>query len=406
MEQAKRWVSGGLRNQRKVYHRINLLSQSRHTMNLHKLISIGVSSALLLLPALSFAQDNADGWPVEQRCAAEAVVPPDDWTFNGTIFTRDLDGIRAINAAFPTTYFVIFSSEFLKGAALSPDGRWYAIPSGTLSPAADTIPDYYYHVQKIDFYSTDAKREHRSIPWDMTFRSSIETIRWLDDEYIFYRSGHHYGGSEYYKINTISGEKTKVEVPARSIIPSPDGSRAFYRDEQTLEFTLYNTATNETLVHFAENTQNFLHAYPQWSPDSTRFVGVVTDERNGEVEPAPAHVNIYDRDGSLMQSIKWDTTVYNPNLSGNNAYLSWSDNEGNFFVADLDTKTITDYCNFPRYSQVLSPDGKQLAFSYQNTVYVLDLTSAQIYVLPYIFSHSPHGYQIQSYTDVVAWGQN
>ena len=95
-------------------------------MSMNKsLLSLGL---ILLLPVVSVhvttaeeATDMEKSWPIEQHCLGEP-TPPDDWAFEGTIFTQG-SGVHAIRADVTTPYYVAFSgdTEFGNNGALSPE---------------------------------------------------------------------------------------------------------------------------------------------------------------------------------------------------------------------------------------------------------------------------------------------
>jgi hypothetical protein len=141
---------------------------------------------------LSYAQEatpEAEGWPVVQRCIEQATEPPDGWTFEGTIFThgRFMDGVHAYRADVPSRYYVAFDSqsEFAEVGALSPDGRWFAVPHGRTEYGG--IANRYYIVEEIRVYSTHPSRDTYRIPWDYYVHTStglqiMGSIMWLDNE--------------------------------------------------------------------------------------------------------------------------------------------------------------------------------------------------------------------------------
>ncbi|HSS95979.1 MAG TPA: hypothetical protein VLK33_03055, partial [Terriglobales bacterium] len=274
-------------------------------MNMRLLISTLFCSFILLLPVLSFAQDQDDtnGWSVDQRCAAQAITPPDDWKFDGTIFTWDWDGIRAVNAAIPTPYFVLFDSEFMEGAALSPDGRWYAIPDGFGVPANVSETEFWYEIRKIHFYSTDGRREHHDIPWEMTFRPYVNKIVWLDNDHIAYPAGDwvHY---RLYSVDHMTGEQTLLNLPTVSngstfradpLAPtlSPDHTR-YVADGNLIE-----VATGNTIIQLFENTSKPMQTL--WTPDSAYFISA--DGTLAGTENTTHAISLYNRDGDFLNTI-------------------------------------------------------------------------------------------------------
>ena len=90
------------------------------------LIPIALLTLLTLTPLAAQDATPQPGWLVEQHCIGDPTPPPDGWTYDGTIFVNDDVGIHALNPKIKTPHIVLFRQEFTNGAALSPDGKWYA----------------------------------------------------------------------------------------------------------------------------------------------------------------------------------------------------------------------------------------------------------------------------------------
>lgn len=105
---------------------------------IHRLLAVLVLAALMTLPIPSIAQDDdsLETWPVQQRCAESPALPPDDWSYPGTILMSGYAGIHGMRADWETPHIVAFfrkdsrGGRQLMGGQLSPDGRWYAVPTG------------------------------------------------------------------------------------------------------------------------------------------------------------------------------------------------------------------------------------------------------------------------------------
>jgi hypothetical protein len=85
---------------------------------------------LSITPAI--AQSEAtEAWSIVERCVGEPVAPPDDWSFEGIIFSLSDYAVHGINAAYDTPYIIVFradpfmmdSGTYAQSGAISPDGR-------------------------------------------------------------------------------------------------------------------------------------------------------------------------------------------------------------------------------------------------------------------------------------------
>jgi hypothetical protein len=194
--------------------------------------SITLITCLFLLVAVAplAAQDStpAAGWPVETRCVGDPIPPPGGWTWDGTIFVQGNQGIRDLNDYYQTPYFALFHNAFIYGAALSPDGRWYAVPIGEQRYA--TMIDYNFVVMGIKVISTDTSRKEYFVPWNFYNRASwaayaVPKLVWTDNEHLVYPYAN---APKPYLVNPFTGEKEewKGELSPSDALVSPDGSRA------------------------------------------------------------------------------------------------------------------------------------------------------------------------------------
>ncbi|HEX2620985.1 MAG TPA: hypothetical protein VHL11_12580, partial [Phototrophicaceae bacterium] len=122
-------------------------------------------------------------WAVNRHCAADPIAPPEGWSFPGVIVsTVPEDGIRGLRADTFKTYYIAFAgSNFTEGGALSPDGKWYAVPFGYIQTAASS--DLRYIVQELRVMSTEALPKVRAqMVWKASYQvGAIQPIRWLDN---------------------------------------------------------------------------------------------------------------------------------------------------------------------------------------------------------------------------------
>lgn len=129
-------------------------------------------------------------WPIERECAPSVSAAPEDLAFSGALITYAVDGVRAYRDGFPTTYFIAFGgSNFNEGGALSPDGRWYAVPHGTIQTIATS--DVQYRVSELRIYTTEAIPQLRwRLAWSLAspYRT-LPPLQWLSDHTLLYGQG-------------------------------------------------------------------------------------------------------------------------------------------------------------------------------------------------------------------------
>lgn len=66
---------------------------------------------LLILIIMIHAQEPDSGWEIIERCVGEPTIPPDDWTFEGTILATGWAGIHGINADWDTPVVQVFREQ-------------------------------------------------------------------------------------------------------------------------------------------------------------------------------------------------------------------------------------------------------------------------------------------------------
>ncbi len=91
--------------------------------------------------------------------ASSQPVPLAEIDITGILFLSDHEGIRAIRSAVSTTYVIAFSdhhSSFATSGSLSPDGKWFAYPTGTSEQANSTDRNYEFeHIHFVDTHTGD-----------------------------------------------------------------------------------------------------------------------------------------------------------------------------------------------------------------------------------------------------------
>jgi hypothetical protein len=335
---------------------------------------------LLLTFTFTHAQEAtpepADGWTIEQRCVAEPTTPPDDWTFEGTIFTSDyifsdeVGGFHAIRADVETPYYVAFNgNDFVRWGALSPDGRWYAVPSGRASQIS--ITEFGYSVDSIHVYSTNPARLRYSVLWDAAYREGLSfELRWLDNESFVYAAGSiNAPQNDYYIINPFTETTQLIEGLSVSDIYarySPDGTR------------VVRSVEGERMLFSVENEQ-FTPIRPvsntnlRWFSDSSHFVTL--DEN--------LNLGLFNRDGELLTSI-FTNHPFNTSVSSDDQYIAFISRpeaqEATLHIASVTNQLVIDTClmmNDFTWSSLT----QQIAFNLEGQVQIFDIGLWQTYTI-------------------------
>jgi WD40 repeat protein len=311
---------------------------------------------LLLVHAASM-RVSADPWQVTTRCAVSVDAPA---PLKGVILMHDPDaGVRALRAGVATTYFIAFEgSNFTGAGAMSPDGRWFAIPHGNITIAAAF--DVRYRVTELRLHSTEAVPQiRRRIPWDANFQAgSLPRVTWLDADTLLYPEGEFNGPLTGITLDPLADplEKVASSLAAYSVL-APDQQSAIGRFEDT--YALYDTASGWVRQRLPDLTQF------AWSPDSTRFAAV----QSIDGAAALVVVDAADVGARVLLTLAPDVVVRNLHWSPDGAQIAFSlfdpqENENRLYVGDVDGGTLKDTCIllYPGVPAVAwSPDGNRLA---------------------------------------------
>ena len=335
------------------------------------------------------SQPDTEGWPIVQRCVGEPTTPPDEWTYDGTIFTYTQDqGVRALRADQPTTYFIAFNGEnFNEAGAFSPDGRWYAVPAGIRRSIEESFGDYYWEVNKIRVFSTSPSNELMvQISWSAVFRGSRQTavqrIMWINNEQFIYSDFDIYGrnATHLYNINPFSGEIQRLEGEVSIAYfdgLSPDGTRTFIRFHSFRErrIELLNIADETSVLDLSSQDLWFLG----WLPDSSGLLLSTYQEDYNSI--------IYmDNNGRNTETI-FAASFSRENISD----FRWSSDSRKFvgrieqngeyslFIGDTVERVIIDLCITARWPQ-WSPDSTHLVFVSEG-IQILDLDNYDRYAV-------------------------
>ncbi|HEX3051359.1 MAG TPA: hypothetical protein VHP83_11935, partial [Aggregatilineaceae bacterium] len=131
--------------------------------------------AFTIPPDFIIAQDDAQGWPVVQRCLTPTAAP-EGWTYTGTILLDGYAGIHGVNADWATPRVLVFLNWPSKASAraLSPDGNWLAVATQSHLEEAESDRWLTVFVDRIDIYSTLHFRETYSLPWSNQYTISTQ----------------------------------------------------------------------------------------------------------------------------------------------------------------------------------------------------------------------------------------
>lgn len=367
-------------------------------------LSLSLIYCLLLsvVPTVT-AQDAADaetGWPIEQQCVDEPTMPPEGWTFEGTIFTLGDYGVHAIRADIATPYYVAFSGDtvFPNIGALSPDGRWFAVPAGQTGygPGGSSIFD----ISEIRVYSTDGRRElHRvwgvgKVTEGISAYYAVTSPQWIDNEHLLYYSSD--DPWQILVINPFTQEAAQWQgdkINPLFTIPSPDRTRAIYpalgQSIDTVEWGLYDFPREQLIAPLPSLVYDAITSPVDWAPDSSSFAALIENPRE-ENTPYSGALVLFDRNGEqtdVLTQLFPQFTQDAPTLrfSPDGRYLAFSRfRETDLLMADISNRHITAKClNEDVYGLAWSPDGHQLAFTYNGNVVILDLESNELYTAAY-----------------------
>jgi hypothetical protein len=369
-------------------------------------IPLIVFTFLLCIAAPIAAQDAAPdtGWPIEQRCIGDPTPPPADWTYDGTIFVQGMEGIRALNPNFRTPYFTLFYGDFYFAAELSPDGRWYAVPSGHTEPGS--LLGTYYVIETLDVFSTGIERTRFRVPWETSVMSSsnyyLPKVLWVDNEHIAFETGYMNDSDETMRIvNPFTGELVAWEYPPASIqviTPSlywhfsPDRSRVIFENQSDRpEWGVYDWQSETIITSIPPVDESYVLPSVIWRPDSRSFVAVIVDESNNRLKT----LRIFDNDGKPADMIMGNDERFsfaNLDFSSDGQYLA-----ANLYVVDFEQKKVFDICaeadklGYINHA-VWSPTNSQMAFTSNGDVVILDTETWQLYTIA------------SNIADVIDWG--
>ncbi len=341
--------------------------------NIQRLLTHGILWGVLM---------GLAAWPATAQalpCTPPAPSAPAA-SFEGVILSyANAEGVRALRATVSTTYFIAFDgANVTAGGTPSPDGRFYAVPHGSIQ--AVTLSDVRYVIQELRVISTEAvPRIVARVPWQASFpietrfapTQGIPSVLWLDSQTLAFPSGS-INDLQVWQVVEPFGTGTSLSPqPALAFQPlSPDLRRGLKADAQG--WAVYDLASQSAVGRLPRLSNAQLAA---WSPDSARLAAL-TDTPDG------VRLALFWRGGapaaeveSAERGVSFGTLRWSPD-SGRLAYARLDPQTGasRLMLYDVAQQTITDTCLDLRPtpdSLAWSPDGARLA--------VLPLDSDQIH---------------------------
>ena len=334
---------------------------------MRRLVMLLCLLALTIIPTIA-QTDETETWEVIERCVDEPVEPPDDWSFEGVIYTYGDTAIRGLRHDISATFITVYAGEnFLTGATFSPNGQYIAVPAGfTLSR------DWYenqFRVTEIRIYETALTRRlvQRLPVFAITqFSSSFEELSitqvyWLDDIHIYYRD---------------RTDPIDVHSSVNVVINIETGEKTIWSHD-------YHPAEYSLEIHDLMESPQVAQPYPVWISDSQAIIG--------RWENFDGSLSIISPD-AVVQQIIFGGAVNSAsfNLSPNSQYLAFIAADNRLFIADLMQETIYDTCltydygafwrhDNDMFTRTWSPNSTQIAINLNDNVVILDMESWQAF---------------------------
>ncbi len=337
------------------------------------------------------------GWPVEERCLGAPTKPPQAWSYDGTILMTGYAGIHGVNAQWDTPRVLAqLSDKDVWGGAVSPDGKWYAVPHGEVfrTQSNNVITD----ITQIYVYSLLGDNEKIVIDWPLTesYQMTHAQIYWRgNNDFIFPND------VDTSLVNLFSKKKDDWPEPGfiydayeqyRSKF-APDWSRAIYtqEDDETgyRVRMLYVLPSNHRLATLS------IEPPISWMPSSSEFIATFIDRE--DTIPSSQLV-LFDREGNLLEKIADSQLnkqfgISTQGWSNDNRYFAFITFDysiyGNYsrdnrlYIADMEERVVIDTCRAIGEGLAWSPTGDQLTFlevgEGLKRILLLDMQSYDIY---------------------------
>lgn len=349
---------------------------------------IAVLFCVWMLPALRVDAQTApteSAWALTESCAAQSVDAPDGLITGVIASYQRGEGARAYREAVGTTYYLAFEgSAFTESGALSPDGRHYAVPYGSITTFAAF--DVRYRVSEIWVYTTESvPRLIRRIPWGATFqRGDVPRMTWLDDQTLLYPEGNIDAPTVYYTLDPFAENITRAESTLGGYVAlSPDARYGIALHEGG--YALMDAAAG-TRIRRLEGLSDFV-----WHPDSRRYTAL---HRAADGTRHLMLIDAADDTGETIFTLDERYALRGLRWSSDGERLLFGlfdpqENETRLIVGDASARTLTDVCVLLKVvdardgaAAVFAPAGDAVALLTASGDYrfrVLDLESNTLY---------------------------
>lgn len=349
-----------------------------------------------------FAQDENDYFPIIGNCIPEPTLAPDDWTYSGTILMSGYAGLHGMNAEWDTPHVLMFNTyaangdKPVTGAAMSPDGKWYAVPFG--ETWVEPSFNQYTWVNSIRLYKTDGSREYqeydlRDYDFYVYFSPAWTylSMHWVGNQSLVAGMVHIFP----FKDNKAEQIPFEINNWLQDLV-SPDLSRFIYRSANVPGVYTFNDEDWELV---RENRFGTV----AWKSDSSGFISVLNEE-----------IKSYSRDGNLAQNIirfqdgsmwfGYQGRTYTQWSSDNQKFVfSWKiyPDPNRIYIVDFEAEQVIDTCLNAVNAPIWSQDGAMLAYTERSTsnqnIVVIDLESWQAYIV---------GKHIGTQSEMLGWREN
>jgi hypothetical protein len=293
--------------------------------------------------------DEFPVWEIVERCIDEPVMPSDDWSFDGIIFLYSDSGVHGLNKQIDTPYIIAYRDEqsFAHNGSISPDGRWFAVPTGGIEYA--TMMDSFYAIKAIHVYSTDGRRESYIVDWEVLFRGnntySIPSVQWTSNNTFLYSESGYFLSDNNYEFNPFTGDTNLYEGFYQPIYGDlrwsvPYSSRISPDKRLWIEEVTYDSNVSASLHLFdIINENNTPTVAPSvfsysffWQPDSSHIIATINQQ-----------TLLFDRNGTYEETI-FDRTIHLFNWQIRGDDFAFTDIENNLFVGNVANRQLTDTC--------------------------------------------------------------
>lgn len=349
---------------------------------------------IMLCFPLNSVMAQEDGWPIEERCAAQSETSPTQWKYDGTILMSGWAGLHGISSKHDTPYIVRFGLfDGRVNPIFSPNGLWVAQERVYITCHQCMRLEYVPY--EIIVTSLTEPLIKYTIPIEEKWKDVLYDFRdipflWYDNEHVIFFNT---------VINPFLGTITH---PDYLTLPSgwfsPDKTRNVSKPARySLGGTLLTSLNGEHLFKRYRDFSEFSNVF--WLPDSSHFIAKTGAARSSANQIYwDSQLFLFDRDGNLIDLI-FETTAKNQfaqpsswhSLTINGRYFLFHGYRINrqtpvLYVADLIEKRIYDTCfEYPIESGFVSPKVHQFAFVEvdDNSVKIFDLDTWAIYPVGY-----------------------